>query len=266
MTTGPGGSPRADAAFASASSAGRVDGEVELQPREAVVQATQGVRRQVPLELADHGGPVDQWFDRPATVPEDFTAERVERPDPDGVGVRPERGQGRSHPRAQLVGRTLVERHRADSLGGRPGRHEPGDAGNQRRRLAAAGRGHAQDRPGGCGRGGTLVRGEPGKALVDRRMKRHGHDHRGRRLPPDPRSLAGAPLAGGLRPRKGAKRPAPSDWHETILSSRGEGVAPGCPGRPSMASIPGRLRRPVCVRTAVGGAACSVPWDCAVLR
>ena len=61
----------------------RIDAQVELQSREAVVEPLELRRRQVALELAKEPDPVCERFDRHPGIDQDLAAQRVEGADAD---------------------------------------------------------------------------------------------------------------------------------------------------------------------------------------
>jgi len=95
----------------------------------------------------------------------------MERPDPNPIPVAgAQRLESRDHSLPELLRRSPVERDGADRLGRRPAVHEPGDAGDERGRLAAARRRDAKDRTRWRRGGGTLIWGKPSQALHHGRM------------------------------------------------------------------------------------------------
>ena len=122
-----------------------VDAMLELERREGRVQPSALGRVGIGDDPAEHLVAIDQRLDRSTGRPQDLAAKGMERADPDGPRRDLQRPKSGGHPLLELVGRPLVERYGGDPVGRRPGRHEPGDPGDQGGRLATASRGQAQD-------------------------------------------------------------------------------------------------------------------------
>ncbi len=149
------------------------DPQVELEPRECVVEPAQDRGTGPRSDVAEHCDPVHEGLDRPAGRAEDLQPERVERPHADGSGRDAERLQRAVEPLPELIRGTLVERDGGDRRGFSPTVDEPGDPGDERRGLAGPGRGDAQDRPGRRRGRCALVRREPREPLDERGMTGH---------------------------------------------------------------------------------------------
>jgi hypothetical protein len=113
------------------------------------------------------GVAVREWLDRHARVAQDLPSERVEGPHGHRPGLDAERFERRIEPRGHLLGCPLVEGDRADSARRCAGGDQPCRASDKGRRLARAGRRHAEDRAGWRGCRGALIWSKPGKAGLD---------------------------------------------------------------------------------------------------
>ena len=136
---------------------------VELEAGERVVEMAGEVVLDRPVEHArEHGPSLHDPRHVDAGVGEDRPAERVERPDRDASAAALsellERGV---HPLLELIGRAPVERQGADRPRRRALDDPPRDPRDDRRRLAAPGGRHAEDRARRRDRRRTLVRREP---------------------------------------------------------------------------------------------------------
>ena len=149
------------------------DAQLDLEPRDRRVESEEIGLVRPRRDRGEDRRTVGERLDRDAGVAQDLAAQGVEGPDTDGSGLDAERRHGRIEPLGHLDGRPLVEGDRPDRVRRRPGRDQPGRAGDQRRRLAAPRRRDAQRRSGRRGRGGSLVGREPGEPLGDRGMEVH---------------------------------------------------------------------------------------------
>ena len=131
---------------------------------------------------------VDELAERRPGVPQDLEAERVERADPDRTRLDAERRQGRVDAFGELDRGTPVERDGRERVGRDARRHEPGDARDEGRGLAAPGRRDDEHRPGRGRRRGALIGRELREPLDDGRMDRH------RRQSADDRSSGDFPV------------------------------------------------------------------------
>ena len=93
----------------------------------------------------------------PARVSQDLEAEGVEGPDPKCAIAQAEWSQCLGQPLAQLGRRPPIECNRGNRPRINADRDQPCNPGDQGRRLAAAGRGDAQDRPEARGGSGALI-------------------------------------------------------------------------------------------------------------
>ena len=167
----------------------RRDADVELEPAERVVEASDRAAVDVGPHVAQHRLTVQQRIHGLAAVGENLAAQGVERLHANGSGRKAARLKRRVHARRHLVGGPLVERDGRDGRRIRARGHEPRDPGNEGRGLPTPGGGHAQHRPRrrGCGR--PLVRRELLEAFGNR-----GGEHRG--------SIGGIPYRRLIGPRR----------------------------------------------------------------
>ena len=130
--TGPGAGSAADLVGRHA--------EVQLEPGERVVEPAPGRRRPRPGTAARRtASRVEERRDGQPGVAEDLQPEGVEGPDADGVRRSiPSGRERRVEARPQLLRRATVEGDGRDRGRVDPARDEPGDPGDERRRLAAS--------------------------------------------------------------------------------------------------------------------------------
>ncbi len=173
--------PRDQAGLRIGRDRGRIDAQIQLEPRDRRVERPPPGRAGVRGDLAEKRHPIDERLDALArhragsrgrghgtSEPE---PRRPRRPIP------PKGAKAVDEPLAELLRRPLVERDRGDLAGRRrAGRDEPRDPRDERGRLATPRRSHAEDRPGRRDRRVPLVRRETGEALGDGRMERR-RDH-----------------------------------------------------------------------------------------
>ena len=124
------------------------DAEIQLKAGEGRIERPPSGRSGVGGDAPEDRHPIDQRLDGRAGVPEDLQPERVERAnsDPGAVGEA-ERGEGGVEALAELIGGSFVEGDRGNLVGARGARiDQPGDPGDERRRLAGSCGRHTQDR------------------------------------------------------------------------------------------------------------------------
>jgi hypothetical protein len=151
-----------------------IDVQVQLEPRQDGVEPAALRDGGVRAHRAEDLVAIHQWLRGDARFAQDFEPECVERADAHPRRqLLAERLQRRGDPFTELLCGPAVEGDRAHGFRQRALVEQPRDPGHERRGLAGAGWGHAQDRTGrrrGCA---PLVDLESRQPLDDRRMIGH---------------------------------------------------------------------------------------------